>query len=300
MILVARVDAEQAGMRLDDGAKLIFPQFSKGEIRRIIDWGGCNVSQALVRVASRTLKEGDEIALGVMEQERCIDLVYTKKDMLYEDKDFIAIYKAAGFNSQRTPYQLKGTVEYAVDCYLKSIGLKEPARVVHRLDRGTSGVMFFPKHKQAATFISNLLKEGKVAKTYWALVSESPDQSEWSVDAPIAKVNKFKYGVALAGRPARTLFRVIGAGAGVTAIEARPLTGRTHQIRVHLSHSGFPIIGDESYGGVPAARMMLHCRSMRFTSFRGKVIEAVAPIDAAFREAAPDLDLEKSDQKPIQ
>jgi 23S rRNA pseudouridine1911/1915/1917 synthase len=276
-------------MRLDDGAKLIFPQFSKGELRRIIDWGGCNVSQALVRVASRTLKEGDEIALGVMEPERCIELVYTKKDLLYEDKDFLAVYKAEGFNSQRTPYQLKGTVEYAVECYMKAIGLKDPSRVVHRLDRGTSGVMFFPKHKQAATLISNLLKEGKVQKTYWALVSGSPDQQEWSVNAPIDKLSKFRYGVNLTGKPARTLFRVMGEGAGVTAVEARPLTGRTHQIRVHLSHGGFPIIGDGSYGGEPAARMMLHCRSMRFTGSKGKLIEAVAPVDAAFSERMPAL-----------
>jgi len=288
MILTARVDAENAGLRLDDAAKALFPQLSKGEIRRIIDWGGCNVSQALVRVASRTMKEGDEIALGLMEPERCIELVYKKGELLYEDKDYIAVYKAAGFNSQRTPYQLKGTVEYAVDCYMKSIGLKDPARVVHRLDRGTSGVMFFPKHKQAATLISNLLKEGKVQKSYWALISGSPDQPQWSVNAPLGKVSKFRYGVALSGKPARTLFQVIGEGGGVTAIEAKPLTGRTHQIRVHLAHSGFPIIGDESYGGVPAARMMLHCRSMRFTAAKGKVIEALAPIDADFALAAPE------------
>ncbi|HBG05351.1 MAG: pseudouridine synthase [Geobacteraceae bacterium GWC2_58_44] len=287
MILVARVDAEQAGMRLDDGAKAIFPQFSKGEIRRMIDWGGCNISQTLVRVASRTLREGDEIALGVMEAERCIELFFTREELLYEDKDYIAVCKAAGYNSQRTPYQLKGTVEYAVECYMKSIGLKDPARVVHRLDRGTSGVMFFPKHKQAATLISDLLKNGMVEKTYWALISGSPDESQWKVDKPIGKVSKFKYGVALNGKPARTLFAVLGEGGGVTAIEAKPLTGRTHQIRVHLTHSGFPIIGDESYGGAPAPRMMLHCRSMRFTAAKGKIIEAVAPTDAPFSEASP-------------
>ena len=287
MILMARVDAEQAGMRLDDGAKAVFPQLSKGEIRRIIDWGGCYVSQTLVRVASRILNEGDEIALGLMEPERCVELFYSKEELLYEDKDFVAVYKAAGWNSQRTPYQLKGTVEYAVECYMKSIGLKDPSRVVHRLDRGTSGVMFFPKHKQAATQISNLLKDGKVEKTYWALISGSPDEPQWKVDAPIGKVSKFRYGVALTGKPSRTLFRVMGEGAGVTAVEARPLTGRTHQIRVHLAHSGFPIIGDESYGGVPADRMMLHCRSMRFTWAKGKIIEAVAPVDAAFSKVSP-------------
>lgn len=289
MILVARVDAEQAGMRLDDGVKAMFPQLSKGEIRRIIDWGGCNISQTLVRVASRTLKEGDEVAVGVMDAERCIDLCFTKEELLYEDKDYIAICKAEGFNSQRTPYQLKGTVEYAVECYMKSIGLKDPARVVHRLDRGTSGVMFFPKHKQAATYISDLLKNGRVEKTYWALVSGSPDQEQWKVEKPIGKMSKFRYGVAMNGKPARTVFSVLGEGNEVTAIEAKPLTGRTHQIRVHLSHSGFPIIGDESYGGVPASRMMLHCRSMRFKNSKGQVTEAVAPVDAAFSAAAPDV-----------
>jgi len=288
MILTARVDAEQAGMRLDDAAKALFPQLSKGEIRRVVDWGGCYLSQVLVRVASRSVKEGDEIALGLMEPERCIELAYQKGDLLYEDKDFLAVHKAAGFNSQRTPYQLKGTVEYAVECYMKSIGLKDPSRVVHRLDRGTSGVMFFPKHKQAATYISNLLKDGKVQKTYWALISGSPDQPGWKVDAPLAKVSKFRYGVAQNGKPARTLFQVIAEGGGVTAVEAKPLTGRTHQIRVHLAHSGFPIMGDESYGGIPAARMMLHCRGMRFTGAKGKIIEAVAPIDAAFKQAAPE------------
>jgi 23S rRNA-/tRNA-specific pseudouridylate synthase len=148
--------------------------------------------------------------------------------------------------------------------------------------------MFFPKHKKAATLISLLLKEGKVAKTYWALVSGSPDTPAWEVDAPIAKLNKFRYGVALPGRSARTIFRAVCEGGGVTAIEARPLTGRTHQIRVHLAHSGLPIIGDETYGGVPAARMMLHCRSMSFTGANGKIVEAVAPLDLPFADAAPE------------
>lgn len=292
MILTDRVNSELAGLRLDDAAKALFPNLSKGEIRRIIDWGGCYLSQVLVRVASRSVKEGDEIALGIMEPERCVELVYKKEQILYEDRDFVAVYKAEGFNSQRTPYQLKGTVEYAVECYLRSIGLKDPARVVHRLDRGTSGVMFFPKHKQAATMISKLLKDGKVQKTYWALVSGSPDQSQWKVDAPLGKVSKFRYGVDLRGKPARTLFQVVGEGKGVAAIEVTPLTGRTHQIRVHLAHSGFPIIGDESYGGIPAPRMMLHCRSMRFTGPKGKIVEAMAPVDGEFALAAPEQLLE--------
>ncbi|WP_243372034.1 RluA family pseudouridine synthase [Geotalea sp. SG265] len=288
MILKAAVTAEAAGMRLDDGAKLLFPELSKAQIRRIIDWGGCTISESLVRVASRQLREGDLVALGVMEPERCVEIVYRKEDLLFEDGGYLAINKAAGINSQRTPYQLKGTVEYAVECYLKSLGSKEPARVIHRLDRGTSGVMFFPKHKKAATHISYLLKEGKVEKVYWALVADVPEQEEWTVDAPIAKLNKFRYGVALPGREARTAFRVISAGKGATLIEAHPFTGRTHQIRVHLAHSGLPIVGDATYGGEHALRMMLHCRSMAFSTRDGKAISATAPVDRAFRQVCQD------------
>jgi len=292
MILKASVSAELAGMRLDDGARQLFPELSKTQIRRIIDWGGCTISDVLVRVASRQLREGDLISLGVMEPERCVEITYGKGDLLYEDGGYLAINKAAGLNSQRTPYQLKGTVEYAVDCYLKSLGSKEPARVIHRLDRGTSGVMFFPKHKKAATHISFLLKEGKVEKVYWALVADVPEQDQWTVDAPIAKLNKFRYGVALPGREARTAFRVITAGKGATLIEAHPFTGRTHQIRVHLAHNGLPIIGDATYGGDHAPRMMLHCRTMAFTSREGKEISATAPSDEAFRQVCRDFGIE--------
>ncbi len=292
MILKGTVGAELAGMRLDDGAKDLFPQLSKTQIRRIIDWGGCTICEALVRVASRTLKEGDLIALGVMEPERCIELSYAREELLFEDAQYLAVNKAAGINSQRTPYQLKGTVEYAVETYLKSLGSKEPARVIHRLDRGTSGVMFFPKDKRAATHISFLLKEGKVEKTYWALVAGVPDEEEWTVDAPIAKLNKFRYGVALPGRGAQTAFRVIAVGRGATLMEARPFTGRTHQIRVHLAHSNHPIIGDATYGGANAARMMLHCRSMAFTTREGKPVRATAPPDEPFRKICREFGIE--------
>jgi RluA family pseudouridine synthase len=282
MIVRATVGPEQAAMRLDDAARELFPNLSKGEIRRIVDRGGCTVDQTMVRVASRTVKEGNELILGIMEAERFVDLSYRREDLLYEDGDYLAVNKEPGFNSQRTPYQLKGTVEYAVDQYLKSLGLGEPARVIHRLDRGTSGVMFFPKHKRAATAISGLLKDGKVEKVYWALVAESPEEEEWLVNAPITKLSKFRYGVGLPGKESATRFRVLARGAGATLVEARPLTGRTHQIRVHLEHGGMPIIGDLPYGGAPAPRMMLHCRSMGFSGERGKSIVATAPVDDQF------------------
>lgn len=284
MILKETVASAQAGMRLDDGAALLFEGLSKTRVRRIIDLGGCTVNGVMVRVASRTLRQGDEIILGVMEAGRFKDLVYTAESILHEDDEIVGVSKPAGFNSQRTPYQLKGTVEYAVGVYLKCAASGEPVRIIHRLDRGTSGVMIFPKNRTAAARLSQLLKEGRVEKRYLALVSGTPPAEEWLVDQPIAKVGSARYGVARPGKEAQTVFRVVAEGDGAALVEARPLTGRTHQIRVHLAHCGLPIVGDSTYGGAHAPRMMLHCRSMAFEGKGGRVVTVAAEPDGEFWE----------------
>jgi RluA family pseudouridine synthase len=284
MIVKETVTAAQAGMRLDDGAALLFEALSKTRVRRIVDLGGCTVNGVMVRVASRTLRQGDEIVLGVMEPGRFRELVYTAETVLYEDGEVVAVCKPAGFNSQRTPYQLKGTVEYAIGVYLKCGASGEPVRIIHRLDRGTSGVMLFPKNRTAAARLSLQLKEGRVEKRYLALVSGVPPAGEWLVDQPIAKVGSARYGVARPGKEAQTGFRVVAQGDGAALVEARPFTGRTHQIRVHLAHCGLPIVGDSTYGGGSAARMMLHCCSMAFEGRDGGLITVTALPDEEYQQ----------------
>jgi RluA family pseudouridine synthase len=240
----------------------------------------------MVRVASRGVKTGDVIEIGVMEAGRFHDLVLTPEALLYEDAELIAVNKPAGINSQRTPYQLKGTLEFWVAEYFKSQGNSEPARVVHRLDRGTSGAMLFPKHQRAAAWLSAHFHDGVVDKRYLALVSGSPEQESWTVAAPIGKVASARYGIVPGGKSAVTEFRRISSLGGISLVEARPLTGRTHQIRVHLAASGFPIIGDATYSKVPADRMMLHCSTMTFRNPEGKEIKVCAPLDEAFEKAS--------------
>ncbi len=285
MILKAVVGSGLAGQRLDEGAKELFPHLSRTRIRRAIDWGGCRVSRLVVRVASRPLREGDEITLAVTDREPLRECIVTEADVLHDNDEYLAVNKPAGIYCQRTPYQLKGTMEHAVGVYLKSRGLPETVRVIHRLDRGTSGVLFFPKSRRAAGWISRQLMEGKVEKIYWALVPRTPVESEWTVDAPVASFGKSRFGVASRGKDAQTAFRVLSTGGEATLLEARPLTGRTHQVRVHLAHAGLPVIGDDRYAGEPAPRMMLHCRRMSFFSADGRPIGAMAPVDDAFREA---------------
>jgi 23S rRNA pseudouridine1911/1915/1917 synthase len=292
MILKNVVSADIAGKRLDEGAAQLFPTLSKSRIRKIIDLGGCSVNSAMVRVASRLLRQGDEIVLGVMEPERFQDLIFTPTDILYEDADVLAICKPVGINSQRTPYQLKGTVEYAVGAYLRSQGSEEPVRIVHRLDRGTSGLMLFPKNRPSAARLSSQLHDGEIEKRYLALVQGVAPQGKWLVDAPIAKIAPSRYGVATPGKEAQTAFRVVAAGSEATLLEARPLTGRTHQIRVHLEHSGLPIVGDRVYGGAKAGRMMLHCLAMSFLDGHGSRVSVSAPPDSAFLEVCREFGID--------
>jgi 23S rRNA-/tRNA-specific pseudouridylate synthase len=144
--------------------------------------------------------------------------------------------------------------------------------------------MLFPKHKRAAAWLSARFHDNLVEKYYWALVGGQPPQSSWTVDGAIGKVGTARYGVMAGGRPAVTEFRTLASSDGYSLVEARPQTGRTHQIRVHLELSGLPIVGDATYGGAPAARMMLHCASLLFKDERGVEIRVRAPLDRAFEE----------------
>jgi RluA family pseudouridine synthase len=187
---------------------------------------------------------------------------------------------------------LKGTVEYAIGVYLKSQGIDEPVRIVHRLDRGTSGLMLFPKNRKSAARLSRQLHEGEIEKRYLALVTGVPPQGEWLVNAPIAKIAPSRYGVATPGKEAQTEFRIVAAGTDAALVEARPLTGRTHQIRVHLEHNVSPIVGDRVYGGAKACRMMLHCLSMSFLDGNGNRVSVSAPPDSVFRTVCSDYGID--------
>ncbi len=289
MILRKIVGKEQNGSRLDDAIATLCEGVSKSEARRIIDRGGCTVNVSLVRVASRGVKAGDVIEIGVMEAGRFQDLQLPPEALLFEDDELIAVNKPAGINSQRTPYQLKGTLEYWVSEYFKSEGNSEPARIVHRLDRGTSGAMLFPKNRQAAAWLSKQFQDGLVEKRYLALVCGCPDQKEWRVDAPIGKIASARYGIVAGGKPSITEFRTVASYGNISLVEARPLTGRTHQIRVHLASAGLPILGDTTYGGQKAERMMLHCSAMTFQSSKKMVINVTAPLDGEFEKRVSEL-----------
>ncbi|MEI6827855.1 MAG: RluA family pseudouridine synthase [Desulfuromonadales bacterium] len=297
MIVRKTVGSEQHNVRLDDAIASMCQGVSKSEARRIIDRGGCTVNVALVRVASRSVKTGDVVEIGIMGAGEFRELHLPPEALLYDDEELIAVNKPAGINSQRTPYQLKGTLEYWVSEYFKARGSAEPARVVHRLDRGTSGAMLFPKDRSAAARLSKQFQEGQIEKLYLAVVSGRPAEERWIVDAPIGKIASARYGVVEGGKPSMTEFRTVSSSGDVSLVEAKPLTGRTHQIRVHLASVGLPIIGDSSYGGQAAGRMMLHCAAMTFQNAKKTAVRVTAPLDGEFKELVGGL-TQTPPQKP--
>lgn len=281
MIKTFIVPAELSGSRLDDALAQL-AALSKGEARRIIDRGGCAVNQAMVRVASRKLKHGDTLTVGLMQPGEFRELVLPPEIIVYQDSDLLAINKPCGVASQRTPYQLKGTLEYWVAEEFERQGIREPVRVVHRLDRGTSGLMLFPKHRQAAAWLSDLFKQGAIQKRYLAVVTGAPLQQIWVADGPIGKLGSARWGIVPAGRSALTEFRLLETNGEFGLLEALPRTGRTHQIRVHLAAAGLPIVGDRTYGGIQAERMLLHCRELEFVAQGGAPLRLCAEPDKAF------------------
>ena len=148
-------------------------------------------------------------------------------------------------------------------------GLPRRPEVAHRLDKETSGCLVLGRHRQALIRLGKLFAGGKVEKVYWAVVEGGPDAEEGEIDLPLAPRSPDPKSWLMkadpAGQPSLTRWRVLGRAGGQTWLELRPVTGRTHQLRVHCAAQGWPILGDGIYGTVPARggqRLHLHARSL--------------------------------------
>ncbi|HPO94906.1 MAG: RluA family pseudouridine synthase [Elusimicrobiales bacterium] len=190
-------------------------------------------------------------------------------DIVYENEDFIVISKKEGFLSIKA----RGTIINDNTIFDELKRKYSQIYIVHRLDKDTSGIMIFAKNKESHKNISFMFQNRHVDKRYLALVWGVCDKDFYISDSPIKEFGSGRMGISDAGKISVTEFNVLKRFDKFSLIEAKPLTGRRHQIRVHLYHFGYPIVGDKLYGDLlkqkQIYRMMLHSYKLSF-KYKGK------------------------------
>jgi len=208
--------------------------------------------------------------------------------ILHRDALILVIDKPAGLPVHPGP---KGGETLTDHLEALRFGLPRRPQVAHRLDRETSGCLALGRHAKALARLGELFKTGAAEKVYWAVVEGGPADEEGEIGLPLAPRSPDRgwwMRVDPAGQPALTRYRVLGRGGGVCALELRPVTGRTHQLRVHCQAMGFPIVGDPIYGSASrytGPGLHLHARGLTLPYHpRKPPIAVTAPLPAHMRE----------------
>jgi tRNA pseudouridine32 synthase / 23S rRNA pseudouridine746 synthase len=208
----------------------------------------------------------------------------TRERLLYRDGLMLVLDKPAGIAVHAGP---KGGASLEDDFDALRFGLPRRPALAHRLDRDTAGCLVLGRHHKALEKLGLLFKQGKIAKTYWAIVAGSPEGEEGTIDLPLGRLDD-KIGWWMKadpnGQKALTLWRVKGRGewrgAPVAWLELEPQTGRTHQLRVHCASQGWPIFGDPIYGAGADLPLQLLARKVIVPLSKSKPpieVEAPAP-----------------------
>jgi 23S rRNA pseudouridine1911/1915/1917 synthase len=282
-----QAEAGDAGKRLDRFLTDKLQTESRARVQQLLRDGRVSVEGARAK-ASHRLRGGEAIA---MEWEARPPLRAFPEDIplevLYEDEDLIAVNKPAGMPVHAGAGRQAGTLVNALlhrFDKLSQLGGELRPGIVHRLDRLTSGVLLAAKNDPAHRALAEQFRRRQVEKTYIALVQGSLEPERGRISAPIARDLLRRRRMTArrrSGREALTEYRVLRRWPGYTLLEVRIHTGRTHQIRVHLSNLGHPVAGDTLYGarGGLLARNFLHAARIRFRHPRtGTPLEFSAPL----------------------
>ncbi|HEY5707101.1 MAG TPA: RluA family pseudouridine synthase [Terrimicrobiaceae bacterium] len=290
---VFNVSSPAAGDRLDRCLASFLPAMSRSRIQAVIRSGGVLLNGAPAKV-SETVRTGDEILWRESPPRRCESAQARQMplEILFEDEFLAVLNKPAGMVVHPGPGHNGGTLVSGLLHHfgsLSQIGGVERPGIVHRLDKETSGCLVVAKTDHAHQSLAAQFAGREVGKTYLAMVSGAPRRPTGVVDAPISRhpVHRKKMAVCAVGRgrPAVTEYRVLSSRDGLTLLECRPRTGRTHQIRVHLKHLGCPVLGDPLYGRRGSfSRHMLHAWKLEFRHpFNGRLLAFEAAPPPEFR-----------------
>ena len=287
--------ADRGGERLDTFIARRCPELSRSHARRLIDDG-------LVSVNGRHGRPSERVAAGlhvsvIIPPPQTLDLApeHIPLTIIYQDSDIIVLDKPPGLTVHPAPGHPSGTLVNALLAACPDLrgiaGTLRPG-IVHRLDKDTSGLMVVAKNDRAQRALQQQLKDREVHKTYLALVRGVPKPREGTIEAPLARhpKNRKKMAVIAGGREAITRYRLREeiAGGRYSLLEVEPITGRTHQIRVHMSALGHPVVGDATYGrrSEIIARQALHASKLAFAMpLGGRAVEFESPLPHDIREA---------------
>ncbi|MEK5443705.1 RluA family pseudouridine synthase [Fredinandcohnia sp. FSL W7-1320] len=231
--------------------------------------GGIFINEASVTVR-HLLTEGEVLKVVFPPEEASMELLPNKLPLriVYEDPYVMVVNKPPHQQSIPSRENRSDSLANALLFYYQSIGLNTTVHLVNRLDRDTSGLLVVAKHRHIHHLLSEQQKAGRLKRAYEAIVHGKLDMDSGTIDAPIGRKDDsiIERQVRQDGQKAVTHFRVIQEFGEWTHVWLQLETGRTHQIRVHLSHIGHPIVGDDLYGGKKAdiRRQALHCRELSF------------------------------------
>lgn len=222
---------------------------STGLMNRL-KWQGKLFVNGIPQHTDYPVKPGDVITVPLEEETPAYPAEDAPLTVLYEDDHILAVDKPAGMLIHPSRVKNTGTLANRVVGYYQRTGQSCAFHPITRLDRDTFGIVLLAKNAHIHALLNELHSQGQLRKTYEALVFGGPEEDQGVVDAPIARkpLPSLLREVSPEGKPSVTEFRVLERGEKVTRLELKPITGRTHQLRVHCSHMGYPILGDPQYG----------------------------------------------------
>jgi len=241
------------------------PEFSRTWLQTLVERGHVRVDGEVAGVPSRKLRSGQQLSVQLVptEESRAFHPQAMPIQALWEDEHLLVLDKPAGLVVHPAAGHWSGTLLNGLLARHADAARLPRAGIVHRLDKDTSGVMVVGKTLEAVTALSRAIAERRVQRRYLALAQGALAEAEFSVEAPIARdpASRLRMAVVAGGKPARTDVRRVAVRDGISAVQCRLHTGRTHQIRVHLAHRGHPLVADALYGGRPSLglqRQALH------------------------------------------
>lgn len=288
------IDESNVGKRLDVFLSDNFLDKSRAYLQKIIENGNVTVNES-IKKSNYKLRIKDKVNINIPEP---VALEVQAEDIplniLYEDSDVIVIDKSQGMVVHPAPGAQSGTLVNALLSHCNDLsginGVSRPG-IVHRIDKDTSGVLVVAKNDNAHNKLAFQLKEHTMNRIYVALVEGRIKADEGTIDAPLARhpIDRIKIAVVKDGRRAVTHYKVLERFENHTLVQCKLETGRTHQIRVHMSHIGHPLVGDPVYGykkqRFNLQGQMLHAKILGFIHpSTEKYVEFAAPLPEYFEK----------------